>query len=271
MAERVPVQVVHIPSQPIFCTYCGSAVNTEFYFCTVCAAPYQNPEAVLPPVRPEKIPEEKKIALEAPHVMPLFWVYFAVVLGSGIFSAIAFPHDRPDLQLLFQTGAIALTTAFFAAYHWRTLLEQFKVWGFGSKYSWFAIGLLLVALGANYAWHQGIRSLLPEEKSPAPLIREMPMPWLAIVAIFCIFPAITEEIALRGLVQHWLSKAIKPFRALLIASALFMALHFSVTSAPYLFAAGMLLGWAKMKTGSLYPSILIHFLHNYLVISYFRI
>jgi membrane protease YdiL (CAAX protease family) len=57
-------------------------------------------------------------------------------------------------------------------------------------------------------------------------------------------------------------------RALLIASALFMALHFSVLSAPYLLLVGMLLGWAKLKTGSLYPSMLIHFLHNFIVISF---
>jgi membrane protease YdiL (CAAX protease family) len=50
-----------------------------------------------------------------------------------------------------------------------------------------------------------------------------------------------------------------------------MALHFSVMSAPYLFAVGMLLGWAKQKTGSLYPSIVIHFLHNFLVIAYFHV
>jgi len=62
---------------------------------------------------------------------------------------------------------------------------------------------------------------------------------LTMVTLFCLFPAITEEIAFRGLVQHWLVSAIAPMRALLIASALFMALHFSVLSAPYLLLVGM--------------------------------
>jgi membrane protease YdiL (CAAX protease family) len=271
MAERAPIQIINIPPQQIFCTYCGSAVHAEFYFCTVCSAPYQQPEAVLPAVRPVMVTEAQKIALEAPHVMPLFWVYFAVVIGASVIAGSAFGKGRPDLQLMFETGAIALTTAFFAAYHWRTLVDQLKVPGFNSKYAWIAMGLLLVSLGANYAWHKGITYLLPESKSSTPLLRELPLSWVALVAIFCIFPAITEEIAFRGLVQHWLSSAIKPFRALLIASALFMALHFSVVSAPYLFAVGMLLGWAKQKTGSLYPSIVIHFLHNFLVISFFHV
>jgi membrane protease YdiL (CAAX protease family) len=50
-----------------------------------------------------------------------------------------------------------------------------------------------------------------------------------------------------------------------------MALHFSVLSAPYLLLVGMLLGWAKLKTGSLYPTMLIHFLHNFIVITFFHL
>ena len=33
--------------------------------------------------------------------------------------------------------------------------------------------------------------------------------------------------------------------------------------------AGNLLGWVKWKTGSLYPSILLHFLHNLIVLEVF--
>jgi len=31
----------------------------------------------------------------------------------------------------------------------------------------------------------------------------------------------------------------------------------------------MLLGWVKWKTNSLYPSMLIHFLHNFIVVMFF--
>ena len=53
------------------------------------------------------------------------------------------------------------------------------------------------------------------------------------------------------------------------AAALFAVLHFSLLSLPYLFMVGLLLGWAKWKTGSLYPSILVHFLHNLIVLEFF--
>ena len=56
---------------------------------------------------------------------------------------------------------------------------------------------------------------------------------------------------------------------LIAMSFLFAAMHFSIASLPYLFLVGMLLGWVKWKTGSLYPSMLIHFLHNLIVIEFF--
>ena len=91
----------------------------------------------------------------------------------------------------------------------------------------------------------------------------------SLIILFCICPAIVEEIAFRGLVQHWLQAALTPLKAMVLASALFVALHFSIISLPYLFGLAMLLGWTKYKTGSLYPAMLIHFLHNYVVLEFF--
>jgi membrane protease YdiL (CAAX protease family) len=90
------------------------------------------------------------------------------------------------------------------------------------------------------------------------------------VLTFCIFPAIVEEIAYRGLVQHWLQAVLPAWKALVVASFLFAITHLSVISCPYLFLVGCLLGWAKLRTGSLYPSMLIHFVHNFVVIEFFH-
>jgi membrane protease YdiL (CAAX protease family) len=85
----------------------------------------------------------------------------------------------------------------------------------------------------------------------------------------CVFPAVTEEIAFRGLVQHWLHVAVQPRQAIVYAAALFTALHFSILSAPTLFLAGCLLGWLRWRTGSLWPPIVVHFLHNLAVVTFF--
>jgi membrane protease YdiL (CAAX protease family) len=264
-------QALNPISAKMFCAYCGCPVKPQFYFCTNCAAPYQSPDAVLPALRPIQRTEGEVIAQDAPNVLPVFWTYFVVVISAAVISSAAFSKDRPDLRLFFESIAITLTTGFFVAYHWRALVPQFGRIGFGSKYAWIALGLLAPALGLNFAWHKIITYLVPEATDSMKSLSELHLSKLTMVTLFCVFPAIMEEIAFRGLVQHWLVSAIAPTRALLIASALFMALHFSVLSAPYLLLVGMLLGWAKLKTGSLYPSMLIHFLHNFIVISFFHV
>src|SRR5689334_9106819 len=221
-------------SRPMFCAYCGCPVKPQFYFCTNCASPFQPPDAVLPALRPLQQTEGELIASNAPHVLPLFWTYFIVVLSAAVIGSAAFSKDRPDLRLFFESIAITLTTGFFVAFHWRALVPQFKRLGFDSKHAWIALALLFPALGLNFAWHKMLTYLIPEAHDSMKSLRDLHLSKLTLVTLFCIFPAITEEIAFRGLVQHWLVSAIAPMRALLIASALFMVLHFSVLSAPYL-------------------------------------
>jgi membrane protease YdiL (CAAX protease family) len=270
MSDAQPNSLTPVPAA-MFCAYCGCPVKSHFYFCTNCAAPYQPLDAVLPIVHPIRLTEGELIAASAPHVLPLFWTYFIVVLAAAIIGSAAFSKDRPDLRLFFESIAITLTTGFFAAFHWKSLIPQFHRLGFNSRHAWIALALLFPALGLNFAWHKMITYIYPEATDSMDSLRQLHLSRLTMITLFCIFPAITEEIAFRGLVQHWLVSAIPPMRAVLIASALFMALHFSVLSAPYLLLVGMLLGWAKLKTGSLYPSMLIHFLHNFIVISFFRL
>jgi membrane protease YdiL (CAAX protease family) len=133
---------------------------------------------------------------------------------------------------------------------------------------------LPVVLAVNFFWHDVVLHWLSggaaEEWTVEYLdnLRQHMGP-LTMILSFCIVPAVTEEIAFRGLMQHWLGVAIKPVYAILVAAALFAALHFSVYSFPVLFLVGILLGWTKMKTQSLYPSMVIHFLHNLAVIELF--
>jgi membrane protease YdiL (CAAX protease family) len=132
-----------------------------------------------------------------------------------------------------------------------------------------ALALLAPMLLINFGYHH-VMMQLAEVKgdSLAELFRRSGFTFGGVVLVICVFPAICEEIAFRGLLQHWLQTAIAPLRAIILASALFTAMHFNVIGAPYLLGLGFLLGWAKWKTGSLYPSMLIHFLHNLAVVMF---
>ncbi|GLV47229.1 CAAX amino protease [Thermus sp. LT1-2-5] len=76
---------------------------------------------------------------------------------------------------------------------------------------------------------------------------------------------IAEEIFFRGLLQSLLMAWLGP-GGLFLQALLFALLHPAPPRAfaypLYTFVAGLLLGWAYLHTGSLFPGILAHVLHN---------
>ncbi len=267
IAPMPPADPAVIPDR---CPYCGAPLAKDYYFCLKCATPFQDVENVLPIVRPQRLTDGELVQMKAPHVHALFWTYFSVVFGAGLLSFVLEGSKHPEVTFVLSGAMILVTTCIFAAMHWSALTVQFKRFGFNQPAALWALLMLVPLLLVNYGYHEVfLKSFLPQDKSPFTGLRESGFGEAGIILFICLFPAVTEEIAFRGLVQHWLQIAIKPWHAMVFASFLFTVLHFSILSFPYLFLVGMLLGWAKWKTGSLYPSMLIHFLHNFVVIEFF--
>lgn len=256
---------------PVRCRYCGARLNPFYYFCVACGTPYKDISAVSLSASPPVMGEADLIQRKAPGAAPLFWTYFAVLVGGAVFSQLTFEQQRFDLQLLLQDVLLLLTTCVFTVLYWPTLRVQFGRLGFDRPAAWLAMAALGPLLLLNYLQIMLLSELGAEFSDDIITggLREFGYGDFALILIFCAFPAVTEEIAFRGLLQHWLAVAIKPWRALVLASFLFAIMHFSPVTLPYLFCAGMVMGWAKWKTGSLYPSILIHFVHNFVVIEFF--
>jgi CAAX protease family protein len=252
------------------CPYCGAPLLPGYYFCSVCATPYKNEELVLPQVRPAAPTTEQLVRLKAPHVMPLFCTYVAVVIASSVLLWILAAVDRPEVGMIVADTLLFITTGAFAARHWRSLAVQFRRFGFFHPAALIGLIALVPLLGINYAYHTWLTRML-EFSGPTLIdrLRDSGIGEPALIFFIAVFPGVVEEIAFRGLVQHWLQIALTPMKAMVLASALFAALHFSIISLPYLFMVGMLLGWTKWKTGSLYPAMLIHFLHNLIVLEFF--
>jgi membrane protease YdiL (CAAX protease family) len=80
-------------------------------------------------------------------------------------------------------------------------------------------------------------------------------------------PAIFEEIAFRGIIQGRLARVVTRTESLLITSFAFGIIHMSLVSLPYLAALGLLLGWLRQRSGSLVPSMVVHGVHNLVVLA----
>ena len=86
-------------------------------------------------------------------------------------------------------------------------------------------------------------------------------PFAASLSIVVIGPT-AEEILFRGLMYGALEKRLRVFGAILASSLVFALVHLQAMYVIPIFLLGMVLGWARWKTGSLGLPILLHVLNN---------
>lgn len=80
-----------------------------------------------------------------------------------------------------------------------------------------------------------------------------------------VFPAFFEEIAFRGVIMQPLRKYGDWF-AIGISAVIFGLIHGNMTQMPFAIFAGIALGYVFIVTGSIWPSVIIHFFNNSLAL-----
>src|SRR6185503_5812203 len=88
----------------------------------------------------------------------------------------------------------------------------------------------------------------------------------AMVLLTSVMPAIFEELAFRGVIQSSLERIFNARDAWLIQAALFSVLHLSPLAFPSHFLMGLVFGYMRMRSRSLYPGMLLHASWNALVV-----
>lgn len=91
-----------------------------------------------------------------------------------------------------------------------------------------------------------------------------------ILLVVAIVPAIAEEMFFRGFLQTNLERSghrrSRPYAALLIASLVFAAVHFSVLKLPGLLALGLAMGYMSYRTNNLIVGAFAHALNNGMIV-----
>lgn len=253
-------------AMPGRCSYCGAPLDRRYYFCRSCSVAYRDPETFLPAVPPGTPTDGARVKQRAPEVSGMIASMVTALVITMFLSLAFFPSDRPELSLFLGSCGFLAVTCVYALRDPEVVITPLKKAGLRPEV---LTGLLLLVplLALNAGYHGLLRYLAgPAMKDPFESITETGLSKATLVGLLCVFPGIFEEIGFRGLVQGKLLRAVSPGKALLYSSALFSAVHLSILSAPYLFLVGLLLGWTRQKTGSLYPPMVLHFLHNFLVL-----
>ena len=86
-------------------------------------------------------------------------------------------------------------------------------------------------------------------------------PW-GIMAVAVVAP-VFEEILFRGAIEgHLLKTGRHPAFAIILSALLFGVVHGNPAQIPFAFVLGLVMGWLFYATGSLLPSMLLHFINN---------
>jgi sodium transport system permease protein len=96
-------------------------------------------------------------------------------------------------------------------------------------------------------------------------------PWLAVLALMALLPAVCEELAFRGFIFGGLLREGGRLRAVILTALMFGVSHGVLQQSIAATLMGLLLGWIALRTGSVLPGMLIHFTNNALSVSMERI
>ena len=146
-----------------------------------------------------------------------------------------------------------------------------------------AVGVLLIAipftgwlgeLNRNIPFPQGMASWMREKEDAAAKTIEALLTRHTIkdllLNLLCVagFAAVGEELLFRGLAQRLLIKWTKsPWAGILVAAALFSAMHMQFYGFLPRFALGILLGVIYWYSGSLWVAMLAHFVYDAVLIT----
>jgi membrane protease YdiL (CAAX protease family) len=88
--------------------------------------------------------------------------------------------------------------------------------------------------------------------------------WLLVVS-FCVAAPVTEEVLVRGfLYRGWSESFLRPVGAIVLSSVVWTAMHLQYDWFFFgeIFSIGLLLGYLRYRSGSIWPTIVVHGLNN---------
>jgi uncharacterized protein len=203
------------------------------------------------------------------------WLSFVVVIAAIGYAGQAADSELPD-DFVYRYSAAIFGLVQFAVFFGVLLLiaigaRKRELFGLRRPASWpRAIGYMAAGLGVIWALSFALspfldageeQGIVPEEWNPDRLGA-----FLAFAAVATLAAPVVEELTFRG-VGFALLEPYGKWTAILATGVLFGVWHGLIVALPVLAAFGLVLGWLRWATGSVYPSIVLHAIFNGIAIA----
>lgn len=198
---------------------------------------------------------------------------FLLMLISWVFPSVSKLYLETSATLAFDIVVtfFSILVPFFIVYLTMKKKEATELLPFGTTYNKeFAIGLVMVfipimimsALAIN-SISAVIQEFLGVEFTSS--VSDIKLTgfkdiFLGVISV-AVVPAIVEETVIRGIVMQPLRKFGDKF-AIITSAVFFACMHGNMVQIPYTVIGGLLLGYLAVATGSLWPSVVLHFVNN---------
>ena len=126
------------------------------------------------------------------------------------------------------------------------------------------LGVFLIMTLALIIIIEPLSNLIPMPESIAKLFEDMIQPNIFSFLALVVAAPILEEMFFRGIILEGFLKNYSPRKAIIWSAIIFGIAHLNPWQAIGAFLAGLLIGWAYVKTKSLIPGIMIHFTNNFI-------
>ena len=216
-------------------------------------------------------PTDALAALLLPIVIPVvFYVSADFWQVIGILPSWAeFILSQTPLALIAQYAISLLVEVGVIVWLSRLRRASFVDFGFKpAKTRWYfvAIVLYMVQILLIVGIFMLINKLIPainteEEQSVLEFGKSGWGFWLSFVSSVVVAPVI-EEIVFRGIILIGLAKKFPLWVAAIISALAFALLHGQINVGIYTFIFGIILSYTYIRSGSIYPGIMAHFINN---------
>lgn len=240
---------------PRYCEQCGAALG-EDGVCGACLARANSPA-------------EARTAAASPIRVPLL-LYFGLlavsIVSIGVVLASRHLSERDAAQIeITATVAQTAIVLVFAVFNLGTVKRELTA---APSRGWMlaAAGFALATYGLSWLYIRALQGLGMDVAEYSPGLLEAGWSWWGVFALIALQPAVIEELAFRGVVFSALRRALGPWETVVVSAFMFATLHLMPVALPVHLGIGLVLGWVRLKSGSLYPCMALHGIHNGLVI-----
>ncbi|WP_299884891.1 type II CAAX endopeptidase family protein [uncultured Lacinutrix sp.] len=236
----------------LVCKRCKAIFDTEIKFCSECG------ESI------SKHIEIKKI--ETINLIIGFYATMLVFIAVVYFIGDVYPENFVADLVIEITFALIIIG--FSILDFKNILKLYSVQSINWRLLLIVIVTPIISSLIVYYFIEFVTFLMDNGESSnyfvSYLYLEHPLFW----AIFfvAIMPPIFEELAFRGFLFNKLREITSSNLTIIATAFLFALIHFSFISFLWIFPFGLLLGYLRSKYNTIWLGVIVHFLHNLIVL-----